>query len=234
MRAHPGDVFGAADAFVEGVLEPQRAAKRAIGIRKQRSTIEQRGVSLSTPSGACRSAPGTSRSSAATGGRRRQRRARRAKGSISCAQPVGTGGQRVRAQGGDDLGVDVGDAQVQRVAVGELVGRDLDQRASGNERTMSCVPSVEPESTTTTWRGRQGLGVEDGRERLADEARLVLGADDDRHARGCAQDDPPSTWSPPSRDSTYFSQTRWLEYAGACQHGLRSQAAGHRFGRVHG
>src|ERR1700676_5357694 len=42
-RAHPRDIFGALETLVEGMLEPQRAAEGAIGIRKQRSPIEQFG-----------------------------------------------------------------------------------------------------------------------------------------------------------------------------------------------
>src|SRR5205085_11883510 len=42
--AHPGDVFGAADGFVEGEYLPERSAEGAVGIREEGAVFEQPGL----------------------------------------------------------------------------------------------------------------------------------------------------------------------------------------------
>ena len=218
-RAHPGDVFGAADVFVERMLEPQRAAERAIGIRKQRAPIEQcAAFRRARRSAACRAARGPSRWRAATGDRRRRPRAAAQTARRALRSQSGVGGQRMRAERGDDLGVDVGHAEIQRVAIGEVFGSDLDEgrrkRAHDVQRAVGRA-RVDDDHLAR----RQRRRVEDRGQRLADEARLVLGANDDRDTRLETQNRSPGGMRARQRLAFYASTDRPVRTCGAGEGG---------------
>ena len=90
-------------------------------------------------------------------------------------------------QGGHDLGIDIGDTQIQRVTVGKVLRSDLDQggrKALHNRLRAVSGTGVDHNHLARHQRGR----IEHRRKRFADEGSLIFGANDDRNTRLKAQD----------------------------------------------
>ncbi len=85
-------------------------------------------------------------------------------------------------QRGDDFRVDVGDPQVERVALRKVLGANLENDCRKRAHDLKCGVGGARVDHDHLAR-RQCCRVKDSRQGLTDEACLVLGANDDRDAR---------------------------------------------------
>src|SRR5436190_13240076 len=92
----------------------------------------------------------------------------------------------MRAEGGHDLRVNIGHTKIQRVAVREIRGPNLDQGGRKLlDDSLCAVARTRVDNHHLT--GSERCRIKYRRQRLADETRLVLSANHDRNTRLKAQ-----------------------------------------------